>query len=188
MSYSFRDVLRCKFLWAALACVGTYALASAVLPRQPWLETVRIVQATAALVALVAFSYEIWHSITRRRPDRVDALTVAAGLKEFSFLWIGIWLLLFRLSTDDHGQRAYWMIDTAFFGLVGGWIPAVSSIMVAFIPGVFRSDPETGRDAQPIRLVLASIIAGTGLFAVLVVLAARPDAHALVDALRPWTP
>ena len=188
MSYSFKGILRCRFLLAAIACVAIYALLTAVLPRQPWLEAVRIAQATAAMVALVALSYEFISSASSSSPDRVDAITISSWLKDFSFFWIGLWMLLFRLSADTPDQRAFWMVDTAFYGFVGGFMPAIASAMVAFIPGVFRRDPETGQDAQPVRLLLAGLIAGLGLFGVLVVLAVKPDAHALVEAIRPWIP
>lgn len=182
------NILSCKFLWAALAALAVYSLMFAILPRQPWLEAVRITQATTAMTALVALSYEFFRSISRDHPDRVDAITVSSWLKDFAFFWMGIWMLLFRLSADNPDERAYWMIDTAFFCFVSGWIPALASAMVALIPGVFRHDPETGVDAQPVRLVLAGVIAGAGLFGVLVVLAVRPNTHTLVEMLRPWTP
>ena len=188
MSFSFKRLISCRFLWAAVACIGFYVICSAVFPRQPWLEATRIFQAAAALAAMVALAYEFFRSISREHPDRVDAITISSWLKDFSFFWIGLWMLLFRLSSESPETRAFWMVDTAFYGFVGGFLPAVASTMVALIPGVFRADPETGTDAQPAQLILAGVIAGIGMIGILVVLSIRPDAHSLIEALRPWVP
>jgi hypothetical protein len=166
----------------------TYVICIAILPRQQWLEAVRILQAAAALSAMVALGREFFLSVSREHPDRVDAITISSWLKDFSFFWIGIWLLLFRLSSDQIETRAYWMLDTAFLGFFSGFVPAIASGMVAFIPGVFRADPQTGLDAQPGHLILAGVIAGVGMISVLVVLTVRPDAHVLVESLKPLVP
>ena len=184
LSY-FSSILSCKTLWVAVACIVTYCAGAAIFPGQPWLEAVRIAQATAAMVALVALGPAIWISAVRRAPDRVDALTIATGIKEFAFLWTGIWLLLYRLAGNDSGHKPEWMLDVLSFGFVAGWLPALSSLLLVAVPGVLRQDHETG-DVPPSVLIMIGGIAGAGLFATLVVLAVRPDAHVLVEALRPW--
>ena len=186
MSSSFKDLLKCKTLWAAIVCTAIYWAAGAILPTQSWLETVRIAQATFALVALVALSRAFWYAITRRHPDRVDVLTIATSLKEFAFLWTGLWLLLYRLAGNDSGHKPEWMLDVLSFGFFAGWIPALSSILLVAVPGVLRRDEATGEDIPPAMLIASGAIAGFGLFLALVVLAIRPDAHSLVEAIRPW--
>lgn len=188
MSYSFKRLISCRFLWASVVCVGTYAISAYTFPRQQWLEAVRILQAAAALSAMVALGREFFISVSREHPDRVDAITISSWIKDFSFFWIGLWLLLFRLSSDQIEHRAYWMLDTAFLGFFSGFVPAIASAMVAFIPGVFLADPKTGQDAQPGHLILAGVIAGVGMIAILAVLTVRPDGHALVEAIRPFVP
>src|SRR6476620_4342638 len=144
MSSSFKDFLKCRTLWAAIVCTAIYWIAGTILPRQPWLETVRIAQAPFALVALVALSRAFWFAITRRHPDRLDVLTIATSLKEFSFCWMGIWLLLYRLAGHPS-----WMLDLLSFGFVAGWLPALSSLLLVGVPGILRRDEKTGEDVPP---------------------------------------
>jgi hypothetical protein len=188
MSSSFSKLVRCKALWYAVVAVLTYIIGILAIPRQPWLEIVRITQATLAMVAIVALSSELWRSLKRRAPDRVDSLTVSTGLKEFAFLWTGVWLLLWRLSGSSPSDRQDWLLDSALFGLLSGWVPSISSLLLITVPGVLRYDPATGEDVPPIRLVAAGIIAGVGLFCVLVILATKPNVRDVVASLRTWIP
>jgi hypothetical protein len=188
MSSFFSNLGRCKALWFAIVSVLVYTIGVLAIPRQPWLEIVRIVQATLAMVALVALSSELWRSIKRRNPDRVDSLTISTGLKEFAFLWTGVWLLLWRLSGSTMNERQDWLLDSALFGFLAGWVPSISSLLLITVPGVLRHDAVTGENVPPIRLIAAGIIAGTGLFCVLVILATKPDVHGIIAALRTWIP
>jgi hypothetical protein len=187
----FRSALRNRTLWVAVTAAVVYWLAGSLLPTQPFLETVRIAQGTFSTVALVALSRATWAALVNPEPDRADALTLTVALKELSGLVMGIWLLLFRLSaspvpcTPECG-RAVWMLDTLWFGFVTGWLPALSSLLLVTVPGVLRRDEETGENVPPGLLVAVGCVVGLGLFAVLVVLATKPDARWLVEALRPW--
>lgn len=186
LSSSFKKFLQCRTLWAAIVFTAIYWLAATVLPTQPWLETVRIFQATGALVAIVAMSRAFWFAVTRTHPDMADVLTIAISLKEFAFLWTGCWLLLYRLAGNDSGHKPEWMLDVLTFGFVAGWIPALSSLLLVSTPGILRKDEATGENVPPGILIATGAIAGLGLFLVLVVLALRPDAHNLVEAIRPY--
>lgn len=186
-----RGIIRSRALLIALACTLSYWPAAFLLPTQPWLEAVRVIQTTLATAALIALSRAIWGALANPDPDRVDALTFVVGLKELASIVTGAWLLLFRLS-DSGVQcqagcgRPIWLIDTFWYGFITGWLPALSSLLLITVPGVLRRDEVTGENVPPAMLVIVGCVAGLGLFATLIVLSARPDARDLVEALRPW--
>jgi hypothetical protein len=177
-------------LWGFLSALSYWA-PGLFLSRQPFLEGVRILEATTSLVGLIAISLATWRAIARPDPDTGDALIIFAFLVELCATVAGFWLLLFRLSGDAGvapapEARALWMIDTLWFGFVTGWLPTIASVILVTVPGVLRDNPETGERVPPLLLITAGLVAGAGLLMTLIVLAARPDSRALVEAMRPW--
>jgi len=171
-----------RVVWISAVVAGAYWLAGAFLPTQPWLEIVRIVQATCATAALVALSGGIWDALRRHDPDRADALLIGTGLTQFAFATSGIWLLLYRLA---YAPDIPWMLSTLTFGFVAGWLPALASLLIIAVPGVLRRDAH-GAEVPPATLIAVGCVAGAGVFAALVVLSIQPNALRVVEALRPW--
>jgi len=184
----FRCVLASRVMWVTALTSIPYWLAGPFLPRQPFLEGVRILQATSSLIGLISISGAMWDVVRMRRPAREDWLVVSAWLMMSAFAAMGIWLLLFRLASDAGVATTSpaWMLHTLWFGFVTGWIPVVASALLVCVPGILRDNPETGERVPPLLLIIAGLVAGAGVFATLLVLATRPDAKALVEAIRPW--
>lgn len=178
-------LIRNRVLWVVLAASLIYWVGAKILPTQPFLEFVRIMQSTMALVALVALSHAIWCALVTDDPDRADVLTLGVALKEFAFWVTGLWLLMYRLAGPP-GHRPEWMLDVLFFGFLAGWLPALSSLVLVSVPGILIRDDKTGESVPPLTLILVGAVAGLGLFATLAVLAIQPDALWLVEHLKPW--
>lgn len=174
-------LIRNRILWVVAAASLIYWVGASLLPTQTFLEFVRIMQATMALVALVALSHAIWCALVTEDPDRADVLTLGVALKEFAFWITGMWLLLFRLA-----ERPEWMLNVDWFGFLSGWLPALSSLVLVATPGILIRDDKTGESVPPLTLILVGTVAGLGLFATLAVLAIQPNAVWLVEHLRPW--
>ena len=173
---------RSVLLWVGGVSSGAYWLLGAILPNQPFLEMIRVVQATVATAALVALSRGIWDALTRDDPDRADALLIGTGLTQTAFATMGFWLLLYRLA---YAGDINWMLNTLIFGFVTAWMPALSSVLLLAVPGVIRRGPG-GEEIPPPTLIGVGCVTGLGVLGVLVVLATQPNARALVEAMRPW--
>jgi hypothetical protein len=171
---------RCRALWVGIAAAAVYVLLGAVLPAQPFLEFVRIVMATAAVIASVAYSAEAWESATTERADQTDSIVIGIFLQHFTLAFTGIYLLLYRLA-----GRPEWMLNTLTFGFVSGWLSALASFLHVWAPGVLRRTPETG-EVPSARLRAVGFVAAVGMFATLVVLATQPNAVWIVESIRPW--
>lgn len=169
-----------RALWVTVSFVLAYVVLAAALPTQPFLEFVRILQATAAIIVVVAFSGDAWDSVTRDKPDRSDALIVGVFLQHVSIFVTGIWLLLYRL-----GGREDWMLNLMWFGLLSGWLSIVASFLHVYPVGVLRSG-DSGEEVPPARLRMVGIAAAVGVFAILVVLATQPNVRGLLEMARPW--
>jgi hypothetical protein len=172
--------LRCRALWVGMAALASYVVLGAVLPTQPFLEFVRIVMATAAVITAVAYGAEAWESATTERSDQTDSIVIGIFLQHFTLAFTGVWLLLYRLA-----GRPEWMLNTLVFGFVSGWLSALASSLHVWAPGVLRRTPETG-EVPSVRLRAVGIAAALGVFATLVVLATQPNAIWLVESMRPW--
>lgn len=174
----------CRVFWVTIACILIYVALASTLPTQPFLEFVRILQATTAIIVAVAFSADAWDALTadENEADPTDSLVIAAFIQHLALFFTGFWLLLYRLA-----DRPSWMLDVLAFGFVSGWLSSLASILTVWAPGVLRSG---GRAAEipPARLRMVGVAAAVGVFATLVVLATQPNAQWIVDNLRPWVP
>lgn len=184
----FRCLLFSRVLWVTVLTSIPYWAVGPFLPRLPFLEGVRVLQTTAALIGLIAISGAFWEVVKMRRPVREDWLVVSAWLMMSAFAVMGMWFLLYRLASDAGiiSTSPHWMLHTLSFGFVTGWVPIVASALLVCVPGIRRDNPETGERVPPLLLIVAGLVAGAGVFATLLVLATRPDAKALVEAIRPW--
>jgi hypothetical protein len=184
----FRCLLFSRVLWVTVLTSIPYWAVGPFLPRLPFLEGVRVLQTTSNLIGLIAISGAFWDVVKMRRPAREDWLVVAAWLMMSAFAVMGMWLLLYRLASDPSAVTSSpsWMLHTLWFGFVTGWVPIVGSALLVCVPGILRDNPETGERVPPLLLIIAGLVAGAGVFATLLVLATRPDAKALVEAIRPW--
>lgn len=185
---TFRCMLSSRVLWVTILTSLPYWGIGPFLPRQPFLEGVRILQATSSLIGLIAISGAFWEVVKMSRPVREDWLVVSAWLMMSAFAAMGMWLLLYRLASEPGviSTSPHWMLWTLWFGFVTGWLPIVASSLLVCVPGILRDNPETGERVPPLLLIIAGLVAGAGVFATLLVLATRPDAKGLVEAIRPW--
>lgn len=186
----FSCVLSSRVIWLTLLISIPYWIVGPLMPRQPFLEGVRILQATSSLIGLISISGAFFDVVKMRRPAREDWLVVSAWLMMSAFAVMGVWLLLYRLASDASvvTDSPSWMLHTLLFGYVTGWVPVVASSILVCVPGILRDNPETGERVPPFLLIVAGLVAGVGVFATLLVLATRPDAKSLLEAIRPWIP
>jgi len=158
-----------------------YAILAAFMPRQPFLEFVRIFQAVAGVVVVIAFSADAWDSMTSERPDRTDGLIIGAWLQHICVCITGVWLLLYRLA-----DRPTWMLDVLFFAFFSGWLSSLASILHVAAPGVLRKADHQDIEVPPARLRAVGLVASIGVAATLIVLASQPNVLWLVESLRPY--
>jgi hypothetical protein len=170
----------CPMFWTALSLTAVYVLLAVFMPVQPFLEFVRIAQATAAIIVVTAFSRDAWDSITRAKPEPADSLIIGIFLQAISIFVSGIWLLMYRL-----GGRQDWMLNLLGFGFLSGWLSAIASIMHVYPVGVLRAARD-GDEVPPARLRAAGIAAAVGVCCILIVLATQPDVHEILDHARTW--
>jgi hypothetical protein len=176
----FRRFFRCRVFWITVAVLVGYSILGWLLPRQPFLEFIRILAATTSLVVAVSFSADAWESVTAEEPDRTDSLVVGIFLLSVSGFITNFWLLLFRLAdTPD------WMLHILTWGFGSAMIAAIGNVLHVWAPGVLRKSPD-GEDVPPARLRAVGVAAALGVFATLVVLATQPNAVWLVEAMRPY--
>jgi hypothetical protein len=175
-----RRFVGCRVFWTAIGCIIAYFVLGLALPEQPFLELIRILQATTAIVVVIAFSADAWESITSKDTDRTDSIVLGIFLQHVSLFWIGFWLLLYRLS-----GRPEWMLNTLFFGFWGGWLSSLAALLHVWAPGVLRR-VDNDAEVPTARLRAVGVAAALGVFGVLVVLATQPNARWLVESLRPW--
>ena len=169
-----------------LASTAVYFLLGFMLPRQPFLELIRIVMAAAALIAAISFSADAWQSVTSEEKHPTDSLVVGVFLQHTSLFWIAFWLLMYRLS-GPIGERSEWMLNTLSFGFLGGWLSSIASLLHVWAPGVLRkTDPEA--EIPSARLRAVGLAAALGVFGILWVLAAQPNARDIIERIRPWVP
>lgn len=169
-----------KVLWVAVCSVLGYVILASSLPTQPFLEFIRILQATAAVIVVVAFSGDAWESLTREHPERSDCLIIGSWLQHVSVFWTGFWLLAYRL-----GGRQDWMLNLMWWGFASAWLSALASTLYVYPVGVLRGG-EGVEEIPPARLRIAGLFAAVGVFSILVVLATQPDVRGLLDIARPW--
>lgn len=171
-----------RALWVTVVCLAAYVILGLTLPLQPFLELVRIFQATTALVAVVAFSADAWESLTSKdeSDEPTNSLIIGVFLQHVAMFWTGVWLLLYRLA--EHPE---WMLNVLLFGFMSGWLSSIAAVLHVWAPGVLRS-PCHDATVPPLRLRMAGLAAALGMFGVLVVLATRPNASRIVEALHPW--
>jgi hypothetical protein len=176
----FRRFFACKTFWITVLVIVLYSILGAILPRQPFMEFIRILAATTSLVVAVSFSSDAWQSITAEKPDRTDSLVVGIFLLAVSGVISNVWLLLFRLA-----ERPDWMLHVLTWGFGSAMIATIGNVLHVWAPGVLRKDPD-GDDVPPARLRAVGVAAAIGVFATLVVLATQPNAVWIVEELRPW--
>jgi hypothetical protein len=176
----FRRFIGCRVFWTTIICIVVYFILGFSLPEQPFLELVRILQATTSIVVAIAFSADAWESLTSEKADKTDSIVIGIFLQHVCLFWIGFWLLLYRLS-----MRPEWMLNTLFFGFWGGWLSSLAALLHVWAPGVLRrADNED--EVPTSRLRAVSLAAALGVFGTLVVLATQPNARWLVESIRPW--
>lgn len=169
-----------RTFWCALTATIAYVVLAVSLPLQPFLEFIRILQATAACLVVVAFSGDAWESLTREKPEHSDSLIIGIFLQHVAIFWTGFWLLLYRLS-----GRQEWMLNQLWFGFAAGWLSSAASFLHIYPAGVLR--PGDGIDeVPPARLRMAGVVAASGVFAILIVLATQPDVRGVLDWARAW--
>src|SRR5215207_2772529 len=176
----WRRFFTCRVLWVSVACIVLYAILAAFMPRQPFLEFVRILQAVTGIVVVIAFSADAWESLVSEESDKTDGLVIGAFLQHITICTTGIWLLLYRLA-----DRPTWMLDVLFFAFFSGWLSSIASILHVIAPGVLRK-ADTEAEVPPARLRAVGFAAAAGATVALIVLAAQPNVVWLVESLRPW--
>jgi hypothetical protein len=184
-------ILKNRSLWIAITATVIFLVAGYCLPTQPFLEAVRIIQATTSLAALVAYSPGLFYALCRRDPDATDAIALTIGMMLVAFNAMGLWLLVFRLAAapemaqSDSLGRPSWMLDTLSFAFITGWLPSIASVMLMTVPGVLRRSDD-GEPPLPVLLITVGCVSGAGLLATLIVLATKPDTRWIVEALHPY--
>jgi hypothetical protein len=176
----FRRFFRCQVLWISVAILVAYIVLALLIPRQPFLEFIRILAATSSLVVAVSFSADAWESITAEKPDRTDSLVVGIFLLAVSGFSTNFWLLFYRLA-----ERPDWMLHILAWGFLSATLATIGNVLHVWAPGVLRKDPD-GLEVPPARLRAVGVAAALGVFATLIVLASQPNAAWIVEALRPY--
>lgn len=175
-----RRFVGCRVFWTTITCIVAFFILGFTLPEQPFLELVRILQATTSIVVAIAFSADAWESLTSEKEDTTDSIVIGIFLQHVSLFWVGFWLLLYRLS-----GRPEWMINTLFFGFWGGWLSSIAALLHVWAPGVLRR--LGNEDEVPTaRLRAVGVATAIGVFGILVVLATQPNAQWLVELIRPY--
>jgi len=167
--------------WVSVSCIALYTVLAAFMPRQPFLEFVRILQAVSAVVVVIAFSQDAWEAVTAEESDKTDGIIIGAFLQHITICVTGIWLLLYRLA-----DRPTWMLDVLFFAFFSGWLSSIASTLFVVAPGVLRKDDSQNIEIPPARLRAVGFVTSIGVAATLIVLASQPNVAWLVESLRPY--